>query len=191
MMEVSASALTGAMRVGLQIASTYRGPHLEIYYEVINQYGPEQEFKLPAFSRDAPPEIHKTRFQDLSIQFQMINIGGQRAENIRLTRSGTFERHPGRDFGGLFEISIPQMAPGQVLQLFLLNVHELETVKDKKVAGFKDDELIISVDYDSPMGIVNSIKTAPARLRGKAHHQTLFRFLPKLVFGDLPPARYV
>lgn len=190
-MEISASTLTGAMRVGVQVASAYRGPHLEIYYEVINQFGPEHEFTMPAVTPSEAPYSHKSRFQDTYIQFQLINIGGQRAQNVRLHRSGSFERSEHRDFGGLFETVIPQMAPGQVLQLFLLDSHELERIgEDRRVTGFKDGELIITVEYNSPGGLVNGLKTAYARLRGKPHYRTEFRFSPQLVMGDLPPARY-
>lgn len=190
-MEISASALSSAMKVGLQIASSYRGPHLEIYYELINQFGPEQEYTMPALTKGGISHVSKTRSQDVYIQFQVINIGGQRAENIRLRRSGSFERGPNRDFGGLFECTIPQMAPGQVLQLFLLDTHELDIVgPDGRVASFKEDDLIIDAEYDSPAGVVNGLKTALARLRRRPHHSTQFRFSPKLVMGDFPPARY-
>jgi len=190
-MEISASALTGAMRVGLQIVSTYRQPHLEVYYEVLNQFGPEQEFKLPSIQRDGPADNHKTRFQDLRVQFLLINIGGQRAENVRLTKSGSFERSAGRTFGGLFERTLPQIAPGQVLQLFLLDVHELAWPHKEDIdVSAKDRDLIITASYDSPWGILNAAKTGYARVRGKPHHTTEFRFFPQLVWGDLPPARY-
>ena len=190
-MDISASTLTGAMRVGVQVASAYRGPHLEIYYEVINQFGPEQEFTTPGLGPRSTPHTHKTRFQDTYIQFQLINIGGQRAENVRLLRSGSFERGEHRDFGGLFETTIPQIAPGQVLQLFLLDSYELQQLgEDRRLAGPKDAELTITVSSDSPVGIVNGLKTALARLRRKPHHRTEFRFLPQLAMGDLPPARY-
>jgi hypothetical protein len=190
-MDFSASTFTGALKVGVQIASAYRGPHLEIYYEVINQYGPEHEFTVPSITRTGAPDVHKTRFQNTYIQFQLINIGGQRAENIRLHRSGTFQRSENRDFGGLFETVIPQMAPGQVLQLFLLDSHELERIgEDRRVDGFQQGELIITAEFHSPGGLVNAVKTAYPRLRRKPHHRMEFRFSPQLVMGDLPPARY-
>lgn len=190
-MDVSASALTGAMKVGLQIVSAYREPRLEVYYEVLSQYGPEQELKAPSFRSDAPPEIYKTRFHETHVQFLLINVGGQRAENVRLKCSGTFQRSAGRDFGGLFDGVIPQIAPGQALQLFLLGTHELEGLgKERGDIDFKDRDLVISAQYDSPDGFVNTVKTGYARMRKKAHHTTEFCFFPRMVWGDLPPARY-
>ena len=190
-MEFTSSALTGALRIGVQVASVYRGPHLEIYYELINRHGPEFEYSLPVGSRGTTIEKHKTRHQDTWIQFQLVNIGGQRAENIRLKRSGGFERRHGRDFGGLFEGTMPQLAPGQAVQLFLLDVHELDTIgEDGQVSGMISDDLIVTATYNSPGGIVNFLKTAWARMRGRRHHQTIFNFNARLVVGDLPPATY-
>ena len=184
-MEISGSTVTGAMRVGLQIISAYRRPHLEIYYEVLNQYGPEYEYRVPNWS-SGPPDVQRSRSQDVQIQFRIVNIGGQRAEQINLAHSGGFKRGSQRDFGGLFEGPVPQMAPGQVLQLFLLDQHEVDGLDADSAA----EELIIVATYNSPGGILNFAKTFFRRILRKPHHRTEFRFSPRLVWGDLPPAHY-
>lgn len=40
-MEVSSSAITGAMRIGVQVVSSHKAPILEIYHQVRNRFGPE------------------------------------------------------------------------------------------------------------------------------------------------------
>lgn len=74
-MEVSSSVI-GAMRVGVQVISSHSKPLIEIYHQVHNCFGPEQEYDLN--HGDGKPIIHKTRHQDIFIQFTMINIGGDR-----------------------------------------------------------------------------------------------------------------
>ena len=46
-MEVSSSAITGAMRVGVQVVSSHKAPVLEIYHQVRNRIGPEFEYETP------------------------------------------------------------------------------------------------------------------------------------------------
>lgn len=43
-MEISSSAVTGAMRIGVQIVSSHKNPVLEIYQQVRNRFGPETEY---------------------------------------------------------------------------------------------------------------------------------------------------
>ncbi|MFA0339061.1 hypothetical protein, partial [Vibrio breoganii] len=42
-MEVSSSAITGAMRVGVQVVNSHKRPLLEVYHQVHNKFSPEQE----------------------------------------------------------------------------------------------------------------------------------------------------
>ncbi len=190
-MEIS-SSLTGAVRVGLQIATSYRGPHLEVYFEVLNTMGPEHSFYEPAFGSEGRREKMTTRFQSVYIQFQIANIGGERAENIKLSRSGDFSRDDHRDYGSRFDFVIPQIAPGQIIQLFLLDQHELDVRgEDGQVTGIQQGDLIITAGYDSPSGLVNFAKTLPSRILRKAsQHTTRFTFNAKMIDGDLPPIRY-
>ncbi|WP_263588679.1 hypothetical protein [Sphingopyxis sp. GC21] len=178
-MEVTGSTVAGAMRVGLQIVSAHKQPKLEIYAEVLNRFGPEH---------DIPSPLDKTtqryRFQDINFQLRLVNIGGQRAERVRLLRSGTFERRDPRDFGGLFDTEIPQLAPGQVLQLCLFDQHELMSDNEP------DAELVIEISYYSPAGFMNFLRTLWSRILRRPHHRETFRITPRMFWGDLPPPTY-
>jgi hypothetical protein len=190
-MEISSSAVTGAMRVGLQVAAAYKGPHLEVYFELLNLLGPEQEVDLPGFGSGTPSRRHRFRDPDVGVHFQIVNIGGQRAENVRLRQEGSLRRRYADDFGGRFDRAIPQIAPGQVIHLFKIEATELqEAGPDGRVAGLQTGDLIITAEYNSPGGLVNFAKTLWPRLRGRAHHRTEFGFNTKMIEGDLPPVRY-
>jgi len=116
-MEVSSSAATGALRVGLQVISSCRRPVLEIYYELHNDFGPE------IVSRSRIAGESRRRFQDIFVAFYVVNIGGMRAENVLLSFSGGFSRK--RSLGARFGTEIAQMAPGQVVHLFQLQQHDI------------------------------------------------------------------
>lgn len=178
-MEISGSTVAGAMRVGLQVISAYKGPKLEIYVDVLNQFGPEYEIAGPFESGTS-----RHRSQDIHIQLRLANIGGQRAERVRLLRSGTFERLPPREFGGLFDTEIPQIAPGQVLQLCLFDQHEFMTMNGP------ESELIIDMFYHSPPGVMSFFSTLGRRLLRRPHHRETFRIKPRMLWGDLPPPTY-
>ncbi|WP_340313584.1 hypothetical protein [Rhizorhabdus argentea] len=189
-MELSASAVTGAMRIGVQIATAYRGPHLEIYYQVINQFGPETTYHSLMGTGDVT-RADTIRSQDLYIQFLLVNVGGMRATNVKLTRAGDFCRASGRDFGGLFEVPIAQMPPGQVLQLFLLDAHELDAHgEDGRKIGIQEGSLSITVDFDAPRTLLSIWRYAWARIRRKSQHRTMFEWRPDMVMGDTPPPRF-
>src|SRR5690349_2649566 len=178
MVEVSGSTVAGALRVGLQIISAHRDPKIEIYIDVLNSYGPEHELDVPGLDR---PQKH--RFQDIRIQLRAVNIGGQRAERICFENIGTFARSQGRAFGGLFDHELPQMAPGQALQLCLLDQHELFPAKGS-------GDLTIRATYHSPPSVMNWLRTIGARIRGRPHHVSIFRINSAILSGDLPPATY-
>lgn len=178
-MEVTGSTVASAMRVGLQVISAHKQPKLEIYVEVLNRFGPEHDLRSPF---DEKTERH--RFQDIYVQLRLVNIGGQRAERVRLRRSGMFKRKESRDFGGLFDVEIPQVAPGQVLQLCLFDQHEYMSDNEP------DADLVIDISYYSPAGFANFLSTVWSRLLGRSHHRETFRVTPRMLWGDLPPATY-
>lgn len=191
-MEVSSSAI-GAMRVGVQVISSHRKPLIEIYHQMHNRFGPEQEYDLN--HGDGKPVIHKTRHQDIFIQFTMINIGGERAENIKLSITGDLKREPPlENFGSAFNSIYPQMAPGQIHYLFQFRNHDLmDYVRKGNVGtpqGLKKSSFTISIEYDAPKGILNWLLSLPSKLRGKRQFRNTYTFSPYMVDGDLPPAEY-
>jgi len=192
-MEVSSSAVTGAMRVGLQIVSSNQAPVLEIYHQVRNRFGPEREYEIPKGVSGEETITQKTRFQDIFIEFTLVNIGGSRAENIKLSLSGDLRRHSPREgFGDLFDVIIPQMAPGQSRFLFKFYEHDLNEYPEGsgKPLSLKQDSLTIVMEYDSGKGILNWICSLWPKFRGKRRFCEEYTFFPKLVTGDLPPAEY-
>ena len=192
-MEVSSSAVTGALRVGLQIVSAHKRPVLETYHQMRNRFGPEYEHQIAKGADGIEQITQKIRFQDIFIQFTLINIGGERAENIKLSIGGDLKRHkPREDFGEVFRTIIPQMAPGQTHFLFKFDHHDLNEYPEGggKPLGMKKQSLTITMEYDAPKGLINWILSIPSKLRGKRRFRETYTFSPQMVAGDLPPAEY-
>jgi hypothetical protein len=193
-MEVSSSAI-GAMRVGVQVISSHRKPLIEIYHQVHNRFGPEQEYALNSGHDESKSEIFKTRHQEIFIQFTMINIGGERAENIKLSITGELKREPPFEyFGGIFNSIYPQMAPGQIHYLFQFRSHDLNNyVREGNVGtpqGLKKSSFTITIEYDAPKSVLNWLLSIPSKIRGKRQFYNTYTFSPYMVDGDLPPAEY-
>ncbi|BFM06924.1 hypothetical protein [Halioxenophilus aromaticivorans] len=192
-MEVSSSAITGAMRVGVQVVSSHKAPVLEIYHQVRNRFGPEFEYETPKGVSGEATIKQKTRFQDIFVEFTLVNIGGSRAENIKLSISGVLRRNsPRESFGELFDVVIPQMAPGQSRFLFRFDDHDLNEYPEGggRPIGLKNESFTILMEYDSGKGILNWFLSLLSKLRGKRRFREEYTFFPQLVTGDLPPAEY-
>ncbi len=194
-MDISSSAVTGAMKVGLQIVSSHKRPVLEVYHQVHNRYGPEREHCID-WGQDSKAPTFKSRVQNIFIQFTLVNIGGERAENVKLTISGDLKREkPRESFGPIFENIYPQMPAGHVIQLFQFQDSDLwlweEDGNISRPIGMKDGKLIITMEYDLPKGFINWFKRLPARLRGKRTYKDIYEFSSYMVEGDLPPAEYM
>jgi hypothetical protein len=184
--------VSGSLRVALQVVSAYRRPVIEVYHQVRNIFGPEHEFEAPQGADGTTMSKYKTRFQDIFVQFTLVNIGGVRAENIRLSIAGDLTRRPGRDFGGAFKHLIPQFAPGQMQYLFSLDQRELMQPGDlgPDPNEHKQRSFTITVEYDAPSGILNWLLALPTRCRGKKRFSCKYAFSPEVIMGDLPPPEY-
>lgn len=192
-MEVSSSIVTGAMRVGVQIVSAHKAPALEVYHQVRNRFGPEFEYETPKGVSGEETIKQRIRFQEIFIEFTLVNIGGSRAENIKLSLTGDLRRNsPREDFREIFDVVIPQMAPGQSRFLFRFDSHDLNEYPEGggKSIGLKSTFFTIVMEYDSGKGILNWIMSLPSKLRGKRRFREEYTFFPTLVTGDLPPAEY-
>lgn len=192
-MEVGSLAVTGSLRIGLHIATSYKRPVLEIYHYVKNQIGPEYECKIPKGSSGIGHESVEYRPQEVAICFFLVNIGGVRAENVELRISGELKRNkPRESFGEIFNGTINQIAPGQIILLF--NFDQFDLCKYSECGGSpigdKDETFTIVMSYDAP-GIVNKILSFFAKMRGKKQFVSSYTFSPKVVIGDLPPPEYV
>ena len=192
-MEISSSAVTGALRVGLQVVTNHKRPMLEFYSEVRNRLGPEEEYQLPVGANESNKQTLKTRRQDIFIQFTLVNIGGIRAENIELKVSGNLRRNPPREsFGEIFDYEISQIAPGQLIYLFRMDQFDIIKYPEEggKPQSLKEDSLTIIAKYNAPKSLLNLVLSFPKWLSGKKQYETMFTFNPKMVCTDLPPAEY-
>lgn len=191
-MEISGSTAAGVMRVGLQVISSHKKPVLEFYYEVRNRFGPEYEYDIPIDGANA--KTRKTRFQDIFIQFYVVNIGGARAESIEFEVSGALQRNkPRESLGKLLETEIPQMAPGQLIHLFRFEDYDLQKYPEEGDCslGIKTDELIIVAKYNSSPSFLNWIFSIHKKILRRKQYESKFVFKPQMVCGDLPPAEYI
>jgi len=192
-MDIPSSAITGSLKVGLQIASNYKRPVLEIYYQVRNRFGPEMEYQISSDETGTGAKTHKAHHQEIFIQFTLVNIGGVRAENIELKINGKLKRHsPREDFGEIFNTVFAQMAPGQIHHLFSFDDHDLNVYPDGggSSTGIKSETFTITMSYNAPKGPLNWLFSLPASLRGKKQYTGTFTFSPSMVTGDLPPVEY-
>jgi hypothetical protein len=194
MADISTAAVSSSLRVGLHVVSNYKRPVLEIYHQVCNKFGPEHEFDVPAGADGQKTSRYRTRFQDIFIQFTLVNIGGVRAEDVELAIVGSLKRnHRNHDFGGSFKKPIPQFAPGQSHFLFRFDDHDLLQYPEGSGSpiGLKDDSFTITISYNAPSGVLNWFLALPSRLcRRKRRFTTTYTFSPQLVAGDLPPPEY-
>jgi hypothetical protein len=178
-MEISSSVVTDALKVSIQVLSSHKRPLLEVYHQVHNRFGPANEMKI--------------RFQDIFVQFSLVNIGGERAENIKLSISGDLRKNkPMQDFGGSFRSIVPQLAPGQTHFLFRFADHDFNIYPEGggKPIGVKTSSFTITVEYDAPKGFINWFLALPSRIRCRRRFVTTYTFSPEMIAGDLPPEEY-
>lgn len=192
-MDISSAAVTGTIKIGLQVLSSHKKPVIEIYHQLRNTYGPETEFHIPASSSGGATRVDKTRFQKVSIQFFLVNIGSVRAENVKVSTGGELKRnHPREDFGRKANTVLPQLSPGQLHFLFMFNEFDLYEYPEGggKPIGLKKSLLIITAEYDSPKSIWNWFMALPYKIFGKRRYKTIYTFSADMVEGDFPPAEY-
>src|SRR5690606_13181319 len=173
-MEISSSALTGALRVGVKVVVGRKRPVLEIYQQLHNVFGPPCEIgQKDAAGRTA--HIHTHRSQDIFIDLTLINIGGDRAESVTFEVSGEFRREePRHDLPQVLNTTIDQVALGQALYVMRIADHDLNRHKPDntehptsyKPEGFKDCSLNITIHYHGPSTFLNKSMRWPRRCRG-------------------------
>jgi hypothetical protein len=186
------SALTGAVRIGVQVVVAQRRPGLEIFCNLHNDYSPSVEVETV----HGPAQSH--RFQRVFIDLVLVNLGGIRAESITFKTAGTFKRELlGGEEPGLFQATIWQMAPGQLHYLMRIEQGDLHNwepdgkdLNAKRMGGLKTDTLTISVHYDGPSTLLNRILRLPRQWRGLKQYEMNFIFDPQTFAGDLPPPNY-
>lgn len=192
-------AVTGVMKIGLQVVSNHKRPNLEVYYQVINELG--EEFELPN------PEINqapiKGRHRETGVTFYLVNIGGSRAENITLNLSGELDRQDNRRSirnMGIFNNVIPCIPPSQTILLMKLDEFDLyDYLYDENTGngiitgtpnGITSKTLSIESSYDGENWGLNKICLWLCKRRKKKQYTSTFSFIPKLFDGaDLPIAK--
>lgn len=186
-MDLMSSALTGALRVGVQVVVARRRPVLEIFYNFHNDYSPEVD--VGGIS---------SRFQHVYTSLTLVNLGGTRAENVTFGVAGSFRRELFKgEQPALLKSTIQQMAPGQSHYLMRIeqgDLHEwLQSGKNdpaKKMGDLKSSTLTITVHYDAELTLLNRILRQYRRWRGLKQYQSTFVFDPQNFAGDLPPPNY-
>jgi hypothetical protein len=168
---------------------------LEVYHETRNVFGPPQEFKVPAGVSGDRVEAASHRFQDIFIQFLLINIGGVRAEDILLNFSGELDKDQlGSSIRelGIFNTVISQLAPGQVILLFRMDDHDLYRYSPEggKFVGMKEETFTISVSYNGPNRGLNRLLRLWRRGENRRQYEEGYTFDPKIVSTDLPAPEY-
>ncbi|MBB6469264.1 hypothetical protein HNQ96_005153 [Aminobacter lissarensis] len=194
-MEVSASAITSALRVGVQVIVSQKRPILEIYQQLHNEFTPPFELDRSKGRPLSGKTSH--RFQHVFIDLTLVNVGGVRAENVSFEVKGEFKRGGLREeLPGLFISTVRQLPPGQSIYLMKiddhdLNVYEAENPENpewKKAVGLKT--LTILCHYDGPNTIWNRLLRWSRRWRGLKQYTSEYTFDPANFVGDLPPAKY-
>jgi hypothetical protein len=141
-----------------------------------------------------PPESY--RFSDQFISFTLVNIGGRRAENVIINAAGEFKRQPPREnLGERFGVEHAQMAPGQSIFLFRVEISDFWEYGEPDASGArirsgnKDEKLTLTVDYNGPNVGLNRLWRIPSRLRSSHQYRTTYVFHTMNVMGDFPPIR--
>lgn len=188
-MELNTSAVTGAMKVGLQIVSALKRPSVEVFSELRKIDRPMQMF--------TGEETRMERWTEEFIAFYAANIGGRHAENVSFDMSSTkFERPAPRRWGRRVEAEVPIMSPGQRQFLFLLYMHEFNEMEWAdgvgKPVGVKTDPINIVIRFDGPNDGVNRVMRwwANAVLKRK-QYEFRYSFNPLSLDGDYPPVEYL
>lgn len=195
MMDIPTSAITGALRIGLQVVSSHRGPVLEVLHELRNVFGPPHEYMIPLGLSAERTQTQTTRYQDVFVEFVLANLGGVRAENVVLSMMGEFQRNrPGTKLADLeiFNVLIPQLAPGQALFLFRLDMHDF--YRYPKSGGepreMKDETFTIQASYDGPTRGLNRLLRLVRSARGKSQYMMTYTFQPRILRTDFPAPEY-
>ena len=160
-MDLPLSAVAGTLRLALQVVSNRRRPVLEIYATFRHRARLPEVYKTR--DREGKVEEHHIQGYDVFVDFVLANIGGLRAENIKLKLNGDFML-----FTGLKKLSsiavfrgatIPQMAPAQQFPMFHIDSFELEAHgADGKSIGMTKERFAIQAEYNGPRSFLGRIR---------------------------------
>ncbi len=193
-MDPTIPVVTSSLRVGIQVAGNHKRPVLEIYHKVSNTFGPEWEFRVPGGVSGTEVQTDKTRFQNIAVEFTLVNIGGARAEDICLSITGDLKRNrPFDDFGGAFEHRIPQFAPGQSQFLFAFRDYDLLEYPSEggKASGAKKQTFTITATYRATRSPLQRLFALPKALLKRPQYKMQYTFNPLTITGELPPPEYL
>lgn len=188
-MELNTSAVTGVMKVGLQIVSALKRPSVEVFSELRKIDRPMMMF--------TGEETRQERWTEEFVSFYAVNIGGRHAENVSFDMSATkFERPSPMQWGPRIDAVVPVMSPGQTQFLFLLMVHEFNEMEWKdgvgKPVGIKTDPINIVVRFDGPNDGVNRVlRWWFNSVLKRKQYEFRYSFNPQSLEGDYPPVQYL
>ena len=193
--DLPVSAVTGGARIALQVISNHPQPLLEVYANLRHRMRPKEVTTVPA-SFGGEPREYRYRPQDIFVEFVLVNLGGTRAEKVRLGFIGRFEVHSGHTklqelplFNGQ---AIPQLPPAGVFPLFTVDHLDLyERDKTGKTVGMKQPGFSITAGYYAPWAGLNRVRRLPTHVFRRPQFRMRFDFNPMLYQSlPLPPAEY-
>ena len=194
-MELTTSSVTGSLRLVLQVVSSQKRPVLEIYHEIRNRSGPPTEYEVP---RGPGGKTAKTthRHQEIFLQLFLVNIGGERAEDVSLELSGDFDYLSGlkrlSEIAILNGTSIPQLAPAEYLHICRIDESDLWTQGETGKKVVPKPAVTINVRYNGANRGLNRFRRAVNRVRRRQFQfESTFVFNPATFSGrDLPAMEY-
>ena len=140
-MDIGVSGVTGGVRIALQVVTNFKRPVLEIYTQLRHISAPPIDLPITNYKNEKiGTQAH--RITDLFFELSLANIGGKRAENIRIQFRGNQDMFIGSDVPKIVNgVPIQVLPPGQILQLFRVDSHKVEEEAER---------FTITVEYDGP-----------------------------------------
>ena len=202
-MEAGSTAL-GVTRVALQVVTTYKGPHVEVYYQFHNRSILSSQRITESSSITTTKTVQNHNRSDLFLQFSVISVGGRTAYDVIVEIDGELQPHPRTEFDGstgetkvldqgTFNdiIKLAQLAPGQ--NHFLLTIQDSDLLEKTKSSTnyLRGEKLRIQVMFNSQGHLLGWFKRKFRMFLGHSHeHKTEFIFDPSTLIS-IPPTEYV
>lgn len=181
-MDIPSSMAVGGVRIALQVATASKRPALEIYHYLRNVSAPPINIPIQDHSgKEIGSQEH--RFTDAFFDFQLVNIGGLRAEDVHVKFVGEDEYFPGEAVPLVVqEQPISKFPPGQVLLLFRLPSDYVTS---------RSRPFLLRVRFNGPDEGINRIVRAWSKFRKRSQYEYLFHFDPGQYSGaHLPSPEY-
>ena len=172
----------GGTRIALQVATAFKRPVLEIYHHLRNVSAPPETFPIQDHAgKKIGSQVH--RFTDTFFDFQLVNIGGVRAEDALVEFTGDDKYFPCKMIPSVVQgYPISKVPPGQVLLLFRL---------PSEYVTQRDEPFTLNIRFNGPSEGINRIFRMWSKLLKRSQYEYAFKFDPKQYSGShLPSPEY-